>query len=270
MIQEIYSSTIKLDSGRQKEIEVLHKKGILSEYFFSSKNTDIKAGFTLGGYLDFYHPTNNGKQNAIETLKVLNIKNAEDALKIYPEHKDKIAVDKEQSDCDGIISTKGNPVILAPADCLGIIVIDLNSGIFGVYHAGRAGIGLNITQKFFEKFLNLVDKNSADIKAIISPHIFAKDYPHPTQDFLKTEGKDNWWAEHPEFIFIQNGLSYPSLGMAVVEQIESVSNEFDLKIEIINSNLNTFDGAGFSHSRDRIEGRDYLKRRNLVFVGVNG
>lgn len=224
---------------------------------------NIIAGFSLGKEIN-YHPSSDiNFEITKEALKNLGL--AGSALKIRTEHKDNILIDRDDEPSDAIISTKARPIILSPADCIGLILIDEKTNIYGLCHIGRAGVGYNIVEKFIKKFLE-VETQHQDLKFIISPNIDSENYPHNSDAFIYTNGKSNWWFNNQELLHKKNNIFYPDLENAVTRQIKE-SGLKENEYEIISSGLSTFTTNMHSNSRDT---RDNIqeKRRNLVFVGI--
>jgi len=224
------------------QIQIENKTGEVEVQEFGN----IKAGFTLGGSLNFYHGSiDSNKSKRKLTLEALGILESSILLDIEVEHKAKILID-ESGACDAIISTKGNPVTLNPADCLGLIYINEAENIFGICHSGRAGIGLSLPYKFMKQFLDL-SKGSPAIKIIIPPLIHAKNYPHSTDDFAK----GNWWEENPEFyVDADSDMFYPELGGAAKKQIELAFSEYrHANFQIIDLGENSYTSNYYSHKK---------------------
>ncbi|MEP7103443.1 MAG: laccase domain-containing protein [Candidatus Dojkabacteria bacterium] len=227
---------------------------------------DILAGFSLGKNVN-YHPLSD--INLQLTSKVLNKLDLSGSfLKIKTEHKDKILINSDSEEADAIISTSGKPIILSPADCIGLILIDTKSNSYGLCHVGRAGVGYNIVEKFINKFLEIIDSTTYEnnqFQFIISPNIDHENYPHNDDAFIYTDSKPNWWFNNQELLNKKDGTFFPNLEGAVIKQIKE-SKLKDDSYEIISSGLSTFKEDMHSNARDTHESIKE-KRRNLVFVG---
>lgn len=234
------------------------------------KLNNIIAGYTLGNDLFKFHPSNDSDLSFTrKTLTTVGINNPEKLLRIYAEHRDKILVD-EDGDCDAIISTQGNPISLAPADCIGLIAIvphtKLEKSIYGIAHIGRAGIGLNLANKFVKAILKVAKDNHQypeNLHLIVSPHIYGESYPHDNLNFAQ----DTWWGAHPESITHKDGKYYPHLEIAYKLQLQELQQQININLNIIDSGINTFTSQLHSHSRALQTGTADQKKRNLVFVG---
>lgn len=227
------------------------------------ESNNFLMGYTLGNNLPTFHPSEDSTfERSKKVLKLLGIKNYKDLLKIYPDHKDLILVNDDSLGCDGIIVTDGRPLILTPADCCGFIFLHPKLKIYGIMHTGRAGIGLELSTKFSNKFseqVKLKGGNINDIEVYLPPHIFGYEYPHSSNEYMFTEGVPNWWNYNPEYNNEINGIYYPDIGPAAISQIREV---LGLNIKITVSGLSTYQGFGYSHSILK------NKMRNLIFVGM--
>jgi len=242
----------------------------MNEQVIKVNNLDLKfktysfdnliAGYNIGKEVNYH-------TDLITTQKVLKeFALTGKPLKITPEHKDNVLIDSDKEPTDAIISTKREVIILSPADCIGLVLIDTISGNYGLCHIGRAGVGYNIVEKFIKRFLEVQPNESYDLKFVISPNIDPENYPHNSDAFIYNDGQPNWWFNNQELLNKKNDTFFPDLEKAVIKQI----NESELikeKFEIISSGLSTYTSDMHSNSRDTKEGIEE-KRRNIVFVGL--
>jgi copper oxidase (laccase) domain-containing protein len=259
---------IVINPGKIVDVVVNGVSGQVAIY----EEGDYIIGYSLGGSLDFFHTAHDPERShAKALLEAIGAEGFGTPLKMKPIHTDNVAMNKEiegEISADGAIvspdeENPAHPVYLAPADCTGFCFVEPGSGVYGIFHAGRAGIGYNIAEIFTKQFVGEVQRKGGDIgniKIILPPHIFGHEYPHKNNKFITdSDGNRNKWDE--TYITQINGVYYPEIGPAAIAQIREVLPG----IQITVSGLSTFQGAGISHSLELSRDPKNTKR-NIVFV----
>ena len=242
---------IEKSRGQEKEIAINDTRGNTYLYKGKTKKGRIIAGYTADNELTFYGRNNNDfRANISKTLDALNIKS--EYLRVPVVHKDQILFNTDDGESDAIISEE-KTIVLAPADCIGLLSYNTKTGHLAITHAGREGMGLRIIEKVADKMKNIEENHW---KHILPPHIHCYSYPHPTDDFMR----GTWWEKHPEFVRKKGEIFYPDLESAFLFQLEKVLPKSDLKL----AGLDTakIPGASFKHNSKR-----QAHARNLFFIG---
>jgi len=281
-----YGEDITINPGLSKIIQVNGVTGKIYTHDIATNQGRIVIGYTADKKLDFYHIIQDPEgANAINTLEEMGVEAVKNILRINPGHGVNVLINQPTNNetiADGIIETTGRPVMLAPADCLGVCIVHPGTGVYGIFHAGRAGIAENLAAKFLYMIMAEIKEmggNPNDMQIFIPPHIRGYEYPHANNNFFKTktEGidpatgepieEDNWWGLNPEFAPQgADGKYHPDIGKAVVAQIRKAVGH---KIPITAANLTTYGGnGGVSHSRAqaKLPVGEINTRRNMVTI----
>jgi copper oxidase (laccase) domain-containing protein len=230
-------------------------------------NKIIIFGYSKGREINFHPAADMNLEASKFVLDNLDIDISE-IIKPSTEHQKRVDIDVLSNESDGFITTQNKTLIMTPGDCVIFGAIDINTGLYGIGHSGRKGVGLNIAENFIQK-LHAVQPNLLNLKVFIAPHIAGNEYPHENDSFvLNDDGTQNWWKAHPElYIKPESSKFYPSIGPAVKLQLIEAAKTFNDEIDIHMAEDSTFSGDYHSNSRDK-NLTDGLKLRNLVFIGV--
>ena len=161
--------------------EKLRKISNINHFFFSRNNGHSKDIYDS---LNCGIGSNDDKKNVIKNLKFvsskLNIKDA--SLKLmHQTHSNRVIVvnkkneDKTRFNSDALITNvKGLGLGVLTADCVPIILYDIESGFIGCIHAGWKGLVTNIIKNTIDELKKFSVKNK--IIASVGPCIGFKSY----------------------------------------------------------------------------------------------
>lgn len=142
--------------------------------------TERFGGYSKAPYDSFniaHHVGDDPVSVSMNRHKLLQMSGAERLIFMDQVHKDRVVHVKESSpqkieSCDSIISnTPGLGLCVMVADCLPILMYDVQNGAIGAVHAGRAGSYLNISAKTIEAMHEVFGTKAEDVKVYIGPGI---------------------------------------------------------------------------------------------------
>jgi len=135
-----------------------------------SESTFVKHGFIYSE--NSMNISDLSKEIGLETIKTVKQVHSNEFIHI------KDVTDFENNyEADAIISDiKGYGLGVYTADCVPIIIVDTESGYYGVIHAGWRGTLAGITEKVIVFLINEIGCNSDNIKAAIGPCIEGRCY----------------------------------------------------------------------------------------------
>lgn len=136
----------------------------LSPYFF---NEIFRAGFSLG--TSSFTSENDRKQLAVDLG--LNSKHLVIPKQVHSNNVQLCTTPGELTETDAVISKSMDIVLsIQVADCIPLFMLDKNSKMVGLVHAGWRGTAKGIVDKTINEFKNMNERTD-DIIALIGPSI---------------------------------------------------------------------------------------------------
>ena len=136
----------------------------LSSYF---NQANFRAGFSLG---DFSYNSKNDRKQLAENLE-LKSENLVIPKQVHSYHVQICTTPGELADTDTVISHSTDIVLsIQVADCIPLFILDKNSKMFGLIHAGWRGTAKGIVGKTMSEFKR-INEQTRDMIVLIGPSI---------------------------------------------------------------------------------------------------
>jgi len=171
---------------------------------------------------------------------------------------------------DGIITDQPIPLLLAPADCAGIVITGIDtqtSKRFLIFlHSGLYGMQLGIIKKSLQQAHLVYTFAHADLQAFVFPHITGAHYKHPKatwkhHDFLDIEEWQPYFLDYDD----KWGIDFSSKIFHEL-QAQGISKVFDSGLDTYIENK---EGRLFSQTYNREHNPDGLLQRFGIVVQLN-
>ena len=176
------------------KFEIKEKNGIsyyehdeLKEAGFKNMFTTVNSGVSFGNELNFSVAVGDTKENVTENFRrALSCIDSvcENAVMSRQTHSDVVlTVDKSYGGCgilsepsfseaDGLITNEKNlSLVVFYADCVPVLLADINKKVIGAVHSGWRGTDKNIISKAIGKMCTEKDCNKKDIIVAVGPCI---------------------------------------------------------------------------------------------------